>query len=344
MNSVVLIDGNAIGHHYHHATKLSVGNFETQAIFGFVKIVKDIVESYPQHDIIVLWDGQAEFRIALHSGYKANRAESLEDPEKLRVKQAYTAQRPLIQKALEVLGISQMTASNLEADDLAGFMVRRAVQAGSSVLMVTGDSDWLQLVNEKVSWLDPRGSGKRVTHENFLEMTGYHTPFEFLQGKALVGDSSDDIPPVGGIGKKSAPVLLAKFRTVEEFWRSCDAGNVPKGKALLRLWKGTCDKNEDEWRKAYKGDIGNIKELTEYMNEWPGQSRLNFLRNMKLMNLIDAPSPEKDKLSIVPGAPKPEVFRSLCERLSFVSILKDYERFMQPFRKRWAERGIAVTE
>lgn len=307
-DAIVLIDGNAIGNHFHHAATLTVGSFETQAVFGFVKMLRALAVNFPVHDLMSLWDGRANFRYALYPEYKGNRVKT--KVVEIKKKEAYTSQRPLIEKAVDMLGVKQMTASNLEADDLGGFFSQRLSRQGMNVLMVTGDHDWMQLVNERVTWLDPRGAGTRVSLTNFLEMTGYHTPLEFLNGKCLIGDSSDAISPAGGIGKETAPEFIAQFKSVKEFWRRCDSGEfVPKKKAHIGLWKG--------------------------------DGRANFERNWKLMNLLDAPPPDLKKLIVRPGHFNPESFRVLCERLFFASILGDFDAFIEPFKTRWAQRQSA---
>jgi DNA polymerase-1 len=309
MPATILVDGNAIANHYHHATKLTVGSFETQAIFGFVKIMRDIAFSYPVHDLIVLWDGEASFRLDLLPTYKASRkAAEASDPETAARRGAYRAQVPYITKAMQVLGVRQMKCRTLEADDLGGYLATRLSGAKQNVLLVTGDTDWLQLVNEHCSWLDPRGqNGKRVTLGNFLEQTGFHTPREYMQGKCLIGDSTDDIPPVGGIGAKGAPLFMAQFKSVEEFWRRCDSGEfVPTKKALVSLWKG--------------------------------EGRANFERNVKLISLLDVPKPAPETLSIDNGSYNEDAFRAICERLVFASLLKDFDNFVSPFQKQWAAR------
>lgn len=306
----ILVDGNAVGYAEHNATTLTMGEFQTQAVFGFVKKMHRLASEYPVHAINVLWDSPVQGkRYQLFPDYKATRS-AADDPERLKRRAAYRAQLPLIHKMVTALGIPQIEAEGLEADDLGGILSRRFADAGEDVLLVTGDRDWLQLVNERVAWFDPRDGGKRIDHTNFFEATGYKTGREFLHGKCLVGDSSDDIPPVGGIGEKGAPVFIAQFRSVHEFWRRCDSGEfVPKTKAHINLWKG--------------------------------EGRANFERNFALMNLLDLPGLDRHTLKVTPGKFNKDIFLLLCERLGFMSIIKREEAFLHPFARRWQQRAAA---
>ena len=335
----ILIDGNAVARACHHAQKLTVGSFQTQAIFGSLRLLRRLAHSYSMHDILYLWDGRAEHRFAMYPEYKANRAAArAADPEKEADHRAYEAQVPLLRKAIQAIGVNQLTASNLEADDLAGYFAPRMSKAGRRVLLVTGDTDWLQMVDENVTWLDHREDGKLVTHQNFLEMTGYHSPREYLQGKALVGDSTDGIGPVGGIGKETAPVLLARFKSIEAFFDACEKGTHKPNKTERSLWQGRSEFSKDEWKARFVGDPADAKALKKHMDSWPGQGRVLWERNMKLMNLLDGPAPDPAKLEKCLGEFSIPAFRAICDRLGFASITRDMGTFIEPFQQRWQAR------
>lgn len=292
---LLIIDGNSLGHAAHNATKLTVGEMQTQAIFGMVKSCKLLAENYAGWQQLVLWDGKAEWRKALHPDYKANR--KAKDEKQEAHKEAYKAQSPFVRKALQLLGIRQMLVTSLEADDMAGILVKRAA---GNIVLVSGDRDWLQLVRPNVMWFDPIRDYK-VGHGNFTEFTGYFTPREFLEGKALMGDTSDNIPGVGGIGEKGAPEFMAQFKSVDNFFKQVDDGTfVPKKKAHQNL-------------------------ATE-------EGRAAFARNLRLMNLLEVPNPVKEDMQVIPATYNEANFRLLCEKLAFMSILRDFDNFMTPFR------------
>jgi 5'-3' exonuclease len=297
MNGFIIVDGNSLGHAHHRSTKLTVGNFETQAIFGFVKAIRNLKLAHPNRHMIVLWDGKAKFRYDLMPDYKANR-KAMTAEEKV-AKDAYKAQVPYIQGILAALGVDQRLNFDLEADDLAGY-ITPTLAAAKPVLLVTGDGDWLQMVGHNVTWHDPRYEGRTVTEENFFHYTGYHTPAAFLQGKALRGDSSDNISGVGGVGEVGAAELLAEWGSMGKFYAAVKDGSyVPKGKKLTKL-------------------------ATE-------ESRDIFLRNLKLMNLLKAPKPDKAMEKSFPTNFNSEVVLKAFQKLSFISILKDFANFISVF-------------
>lgn len=290
----VLIDGNNQAHIHNNIGRLSVGSLQTQAIFGYTKAIRNIRNAHFDCRLINLWDGRAQWRFDMHPNYKSNRDA---DPKAVVKKQELVLQRPYIEQMLKSLGIPQMLVATHEADDMAGYLV---MNSGEPFELITGDRDWLQLVRENVTWYDPVRE-VRVTHANFLEMTGYYTPQEFLQGKCLMGDSSDVISGVGGIGEKGAPLFMAEHRNVAEFFRKVESGEYePKGKVL----------------KAFATKEGKIA----------------FARNYKLMSLREVPKPRPNDVSIIRGEYNEEDFLALCRELNFTSIIRDKDAFLKPFR------------
>lgn len=303
MSKTLIIDGNSLGYKYQQMAKLTANGVEIQAVFGMTKGIRNLRAVRPDSDMIVLWDGHAQWRYDMlpptadHPGYKGDRDK---DPKQALMRARYKAQRPTIQRSLQALGVRQLSASTHEADDLAGYIVANS-KPGSEIELVTGDTDWLQLVRPGVTWYDPVNE-RTVTMDNFLDFTGYYSGREYLQGKALQGDTSDKIPGVGGIGEKGAALLLAEHKNVAEFFRKVESGEfVPQGKKLAEF-------------ATRKG-------------------KLAFARNYKLMNLLGVPKPEKENISSTRGELDVEAFRSLCEELNFLSILRDFDNFIKPFRK-----------
>jgi 5'-3' exonuclease len=339
----ILIDANAIGRASHAATKLTVGTFQTQAIYGFIRTVSALARENPRSPILTLWDGKPDHRFAMLPTYKEKRTTALVDPEKAADRAAYHAQVPYIKKMIASLGIPQMLNSALEADDLAGYLVP-ILSATGEVELITGDSDWLCLVNERCSWFDPRKDGQKINHLDFFEKTGYFSPREYIEGKALIGDTTDDIPPAGGIGGKGAPEFMAQFRSMQAFRDQCDAGAfVPTSKAHRQMWKGTSEFSKEQWAARYVKLVGldekkAKKHLKDYLEAWPGQSRSNWDRNIKLMDLLDQPKPDPAKTTLTHGELNETVYRTLCERLVFNSIIREWDQNMKPFRDRWQAR------
>ncbi|MCL2874691.1 MAG: 5'-3' exonuclease [Betaproteobacteria bacterium] len=299
MAKVLLIDGNSWGHAAHHATKLTSGELQTQAVFGFLKTLRDKKAEHPGFTPLVLWDGRAKWRYDMHPAYKSNRDN---DPKKVAEREHYKAQRPYIARCLEHLDVRQMSAPTHEADDLAGYMVAKlTAQPGNEIILSTGDMDWIQLVRPNVTWMDHRNDAKVVTVGNLMDKTGFPTPYAFLEGKCLTGDSSDVIPGVGGIGDKGAPEFIAEFGSVRKFWQRCDSGEfAPKRKAH-------CNLASPEGRAAFK-------------------------RNFRLMQLLKVAAPDQKDVRVTPGKFDADKLAEVFEELAFTSILRTLDNFIKPFK------------
>ena len=298
--TTIIIDGNSLGYAAHYATKLTAGELQTQAIFGFVKAIRELRVTRPDASLLVLWDGKASWRFNLLPEYKSNRDN---DPKKVAIKEAYTQQTPYIKDALDYLGIRQMRALTHEADDMAGYLVPLLSQKpDTEIELISGDHDWIQLIRKNVIWRDHRDEAKVITMANLYDKTGYKSPLAFLEGKCLQGDSSDCISGVGGIGEKGAPDFLAEFGSVRNFWKKCDSGEyTPTRKALIKLASP--------------------------------EGRAIFGRNLRMMQLMKVQKPNKEDVELRPGKFDKEKFADLCGSLAFGSILKNLDVFTKPFQQ-----------
>lgn len=303
---LIMIDGNSIAHANHNANVLTVGEMQVQAIFGMLKSLRVIARGAPKAEIIVLWDGKAEWRKQLFPEYKGNRV-AMTIEEELK-DAAFKKQTPILEKAIEFLGVKQVRSPLLEADDLAGFFTRVLAPKGRQITLVSGDRDWLSLVSENVSWFDPIRN-RRVDASNFLDFTGFFTTDAFVQGKALQGDDSDNIPGIYKLGEKTAQLMLAKWKDIDRFFEAVDSG---------------------EYTPAARKDK-NAKSLHPEQLLASPEGREIFRRNMKLMDLRQSRSPEQGEVIIKKAPPNPEAFTRLCERLAFMSILRERRQFLGDF-------------
>jgi 5'-3' exonuclease len=312
---ILLVDGNSIAHANHNGTKLTVGGMQVQAIFGTLKSLHALLKTTPgQKELLVLWDGKAQFRLDLFPEYKGNRKAL--DEEQAADKAAFKRQTPFIEKSLELLGVRQMRSPLLEADDLAGHLIPRLVAQGRSVTMVSGDKDWLQMVGENVTWFDPIRDRKCDT-DNFLDFTGYFSPESFVHGKALQGDSSDNVPGIPWMGEKGAQVFMAQWKDVSSFFAAVDSGtHTPKvsGPKATRV-------HPETFLASPEG-------------------RAVFERNVKLMDWSLSRKPGAGELIINPGAFSPEKFEALCQRLAFASILRELNMILKTFNPQYIKETI----
>ncbi|GMA49651.1 hypothetical protein GCM10025857_10080 [Alicyclobacillus contaminans] len=182
----------------------------TNALFGFLNLMTGALQRVRPSHACVAWDVSRDtFRRTLYAAYKGTRAELPEDLH---------PQFSLMQKLLSDLGIAQVRHEAYEADDLMGTLAVRAAEAGLKVLILTGDHDALQLVGPDVTVAIMRRGITEVdlyTPTTLEERFGL-TPAQWIDLKALMGDRSDNIPGVPGIGQKTALKLLSEHHTLQQ--------------------------------------------------------------------------------------------------------------------------------
>ena len=240
MANILLIDINGLGYAamYTPMGKLEHEGQPTGGIHGAVLSVLSRLDEYPDATPVVLWDNRADWRYELWPQYKMSRGD---DPVKAAIRARYGQQIPAIKEYLHALGVPQVECAGAEADDLAGVILRR-IDPALSIAMISRDTDWLQGLRANVIWHSPVHK-KRLTLEDLANPSNgladghFLSPFEYLQAKALAGDSSDEIPGVQGVGLKTAAKLIREHQgDVLNFWAAVDAQTLqPKGVIHLRL-------------------------------------------------------------------------------------------------------------
>lgn len=215
MEKFVLIDGNSlVNRAYYAVTYLSDkdGN-PTNAIFGFVNILNKIIADLRPSHIAAAFDMRAKtFRHKMYDGYKATRKGM---PDEL------AAQMPVLKDLLRAMGIKILEHEGIEADDIIGILAKRFPYR---TYIVTGDRDALQLVDSTTTlWLTKKGISEivEVTPENIKEQFGI-TAEEVVDFKSLLGDASDNIPGVAGVGEKTALSLIQKYGSLDNVYAHID--------------------------------------------------------------------------------------------------------------------------
>lgn len=301
----LLIDGNSLGHMANSMRPLTLGNMQVQAIYGFLRILRSYTQKYSFAVPIVLWDGMS-WRKTDYPEYKENRkkAETKSDLLKQAANKAYHAQRPHIEKALGFLGVAQVKASNMEADDLAAILCNLYVGQGARVTLLTEDRDWLQLIGPNVAVEQPKEANRRrITLENFEEITGCKTTSMFVEMKALMGDAGDNIKGIGGVGEKRAIEFLETYGSFNEFLNLVSL----HGLDIKGLPKWQRDLVEDE-TKAIAFDF-----------------------NIRLVDLNTKLRPKPKDMFIHRGEPSAENFRKMCDLLLFKSITDQFDAWISAF-------------
>ena len=228
----VIIDGNSLMHRAFHALPAlqNSDGVYTNAVFGFLSMLLKIVGDERPDYLAVAFDLHGPtFRHADYGEYKAGRKPTA--PE-LR------PQFPLVEECLEKMGVRILTCPTFEADDILGTIARRCEESGIRALLVTGDRDSMQLVSETSHVLyTKRGVSEvvRYTPEKVLEDFGVR-PDQIPDLKGLMGDASDNIPGVPGIGEKTAVKLLSAYGSIENAFDHADTDL--KGKQREKMLDG----------------------------------------------------------------------------------------------------------
>ena len=230
MSTLLLIDGHSQAYRAYFGVKspLSTRSGElTTAVFGFARKLLSVLKEYKPDQVGVAFDLGDTFRHEEFPEYKGTR-ERMPDDLKSQIKR--------IEDLLETFNIPVITYPNFEADDILGTLSRLADEQGTDVLILTGDRDLFQLVTERVKILYTPGgpSPKTVVYgpEEVHERYGL-TPEQFIDLKALTGDTSDNIPGVPGIGDKTATKFLTTYDTLENLYAHVDEIKGPKTRQNL---------------------------------------------------------------------------------------------------------------
>lgn len=221
MKKLILIDGNSIMFRAYYATaysgnlmKTSKGEY-TNALFAFANMFEKIVPDNNSHVLVAFDTGEPTFRHIDYDEYKAGRKEM---PEELR------EQIPLIYEYINLQGIKTYKKVGYEADDIIGIYAKEAGEKGIKVEIYSSDRDLLQLVDNNITVHLLKSGMKKVdkyTPETLFEEFEL-THDQIIDMKALMGDSSDNIPGVPGVGPKTAIRLLKKYKTIENIYENID--------------------------------------------------------------------------------------------------------------------------
>lgn len=211
---IVLIDGHSILNRAFYGVPdlTNAKGQHTNAIYGFLNILFKILEEEKPQYLTVAFDVSAPtFRHQMYEPYKGTRKPMLPELKE---------QVPLMKEMLTKMGVTIIEQAGLEADDILGTLSRIGEAQGMDVSIVSGDRDLLQLATKKVQIRIPKTKKTGTEIENYFEddvKEKYHvTPTEFIDVKALMGDSSDNIPGVPGIGEKGATKLIEEYHSIEE--------------------------------------------------------------------------------------------------------------------------------
>ena len=286
MEKILLIDGNSILNRAFYGTQSSylknAEGFSTGALFGFMNMFLKQIEEFSPEYAAVAFDVKAPtFRHERYSEYKAGRHAT--PPELLE-------QFPVAKELMEAMGIARLELAGYEADDLLGTYSRIATENNIKCYIMTGDRDALQLVNENVNVLlcsTQKGRPHTEVYDIDAVKAKYGVlPSKLIDMKALMGDSSDNIPGVPGVGEKTAAALLIEYGSLDNIYENIE--NIKKS--------------------ALKEKLKNNKDLA-YLSQMLGKIELFVPYDADIKNMRT-------------GNADSEALSALMERLEFKAIKK----------------------
>ncbi len=255
MPTQLLIDGHSLLFRAYHALPplTTRAGVPTGAIHGFASMLMKVVENEQPDRVVVVFDApQATFRHEQYAEYKAHRDETPDD---------FREQMPWLMQLLERLGVPVLSVGGFEADDTLGTLAKVGVSRGYQSLIVTGDRDLLQLVDSDITVLLTSRTGisdlDRMDRDGVKAKMGVW-PEQVPDLKGLMGDGSDNIPGVAGIGQKSALALMDLYGSVESIIANLDSIDNSRWQKALRGHEGEA--------RRYR-DLATI--VTEVPIEWP---------------------------------------------------------------------------
>ena len=291
---ILLIDGNSMANRAFYATmgrmmKTPTG-ISTNAVYGFFQIMFKTIEEENPDKIIVAFDiSSSEKRTKIFSEYKAGRHKTPED---------LTMQFPIIKELLRMMNIPIVQKDGIEADDILGAIAKKEGKKGNKIIILTGDRDYFQLVDMNVNIRYPKtimGKTEYIIYDNYKINEEYGlTPEKLIEVKALMGDASDNIPGVKGIGEKTALKLIIQFENLEKIYEYIENSD---GKEIA---KATLNKLIQDKEMAYiSRDLGRIDIEYDYekdlginidsikYTDWRTEEAFSYLKKLSFNKFLD---------------------------------------------------------
>lgn len=230
---LMIIDGNSLLHRAFHALPplMNKEGVYTNGVYGFLTMFYKVTEEYKPDYISIVFDKKSPtFRHIEFGDYKAGRAKT---PDELGM------QFPILKEIIDNMKIHRVEAEGFEADDLAGTLSKFGEENGLEVVLVTGDKDYLQLASDNTKvLLTKKGISNMEIYDKQAVIERYElTPQQFIDLKGLMGDKSDNIPGVPGIGEKTGIKLLKKFKSIEGIYNNIENIDSKKFKEKLIEYK-----------------------------------------------------------------------------------------------------------
>ena len=346
-SKIVLIDGHSILNRAFYGL-LDLTNAEglhTNAIYGFLTIMFKLLEEEKPEYLTVAFDVHAPtFRHKMYAEYKGTRKPMADELRQ---------QVPVIKEVLHAMGVKTIECAGLEADDLIGTLSNRCENEGMEVTVISGDRDLLQLATEHVKIRIPKTKQGKTEIEDYyakdVEERYQVTPKEFIDLKALMGDTADNIPGVPSIGEKTATKIITQYHSIEEAHEHVDELKPPRAsKALSEHWDlavlskelATINVKADFPYELSEAKLGNLYTEEAYI----------FFQKLEFKNLlsrfdVSAPANKvEDGFKIITSKSEAEKVFVQAEEASTIGavIFKDLENVLPLFADQAGLGGIGL--
>lgn len=346
-NKIVLIDGHSILNRafYGLPDLTNAEGLHTNAIYGFLTIMFKLLEEEKPEYLTVAFDVHAPtFRHKMYAEYKGTRKPMADELRQ---------QVPVIKEVLHAMGVKTIECAGLEADDLIGTLSNRCENEGMEVTVISGDRDLLQLATEHVKIRIPKTKQGKTEIEDYyakdVEERYQVTPKEFIDLKALMGDTADNIPGVPSIGEKTATKIITQYHSIEEAHEHVDELKPPRAsKALSEHWDlavlskelATINVKADFPYELSEAKLGNLYTEEAYI----------FFQKLEFKNLlsrfdVSAPANKvEDGFKIIASKSEAEKVFVQAEEASTIGavIFKDLENVLPLFADQAGLGGIGL--
>ena len=346
-SKIVLIDGHSILNRafYGLPDLTNAEGLHTNAIYGFLTIMFKLLEEEKPEYLTVAFDVHAPtFRHKMYAEYKGTRKPMADELRQ---------QVPVIKEVLHAMGVKTIECAGLEADDLIGTLSNRCENEGMEVTVISGDRDLLQLATEHVKIRIPKTKQGKTEIEDYyakdVEERYQVTPKEFIDLKALMGDTADNIPGVPSVGEKTATKIITQYHSIEEAHEHVDELKPPRAsKALSEHWDlavlskelATINVKADFPYELSEAKLGNLYTEEAYI----------FFQKLEFKNLlsrfdVSAPANKvEDGFKIIASKSEAEKVFVQAEEASTIGavIFKDLENVLPLFADQAGLGGIGL--
>lgn len=293
MDKLILIDGNSLSFRAFYALPLlqNKSGIHTNAVYGFTRLLEKILkEEQPSHFLVAFDAGKTTFRHETYQDYKGGRQKT---PPEL------SEQFPYIRQLLDAYHIEHYELDNYEADDIIGTLSKEAEQQNMETIIITGDRDLTQLASDNVTIYFTKKGITEVDHytpQFIAEKYNGLVPSQIIDLKGLMGDSSDNIPGVPGVGEKTALKLLSQFNTVEGVYEDIDNVSGKKLKEKLINHKDEAMMSKTLATINRESPITITLKDTELPQSIDETQKIQLFKELEFRQLLESIDPESSEV------------------------------------------------